>query len=99
MGREEKLSCKLKNCSQMGKLYQSISTDLKIVQEAKELLGYDCFTEESNERIKVLRTLKDLYVFSDTVDTFNKELEKVLGEGQDDKTAERVRFYIGLNTK
>lgn len=99
MGHEEKLSCNLKNCSQMGKLYQSLSTDLKIVQEARELLGYDCFTGESYEKIRILRTLKDLYVFSDTVEAFNKELEKVLGEGRDDKTAERIRFYIGLNTK
>lgn len=99
MGHEEKLSCNLKNCSQMGKLYQSLSTDLKIVQEAQELLGYDCFTGESYEKIRILTILKDLYVFSDTVEAFNKKLEKALGKVQDDKTAERIRFYIGLNTK
>ena len=99
VGHEEKLSCNLKNCSQMGKLYKSPSTDLKIVQEAQELLGYDCFTGESYEKIRILTILKDLYVFSDTVEAFNKKLEKALGKVQDDKTAERIRFYIGLNTK
>ena len=99
MEHKEKISIKLKNCSQLGKLYQNILSDLKTVQEAKKLFGYDCFTEDSKEKIKLIKSLKTLYEFCDTVEFFNKEIQMMIDSAPCDKTARRLKFYITRSIK
>lgn len=99
MEHKEKISYQLKSDSQMARLYRNIMSDLRTVQEAKELLGYDCFTEDSEERIEMMEALKKLYKFSATLEDFNEELQKLFDSAQCDKAAKRLRVYITINIK
>lgn len=95
----KKISCKLKSGGQMARLYQNIMSGLRTVQEAKESLGYDCFTEDSEERIEMMESLKKLYKFSATLEDFNEELQKLFDSAQCDKAARRLKAYIKMNIK
>ena len=99
MEHKEKISIKLKNRSQMDKLYQNILADLETVQKAKKLFGYDCFTEDSKKKIELIKSLKTLYEFCDTVEFFNNELQRMIDSARRDKTARRLKFYITRSIK
>lgn len=93
MNHKEKISCQLENHGQMEGLYQNIMSDLKTVQEAKRLLGHDCFTDEAEEIVEILEALKKLYKFSAALEDFNEGLQEMFEAGG--KTARRLRWYIG----
>ena len=99
MEHKEKISVKLENRSQMDKLYLNILSDLETVQKAKKMLGYDCFTDDSNRRIELIESLETLYKFCDTVEDFNEALQKLFDSAQCDKAAKRLRAYITINIK
>lgn len=46
--------------------------------------GYDCFVEETEEEIKIVRKLYDLLVFSMEPDDLNEQLKEL--ESEDPKT-------------
>lgn len=77
----------------------ALSTDkIKVLVNERPLLdvrnifGYDCFVEETEEEIKIVRKLYDLLVFSMEPDDLNEQLKEL--ESEDPKTCTFIYRFI-----
>lgn len=58
----------------------------------RNIFGYDCFVEETEEEIKIVRKLYDLLVFSMEPDDLNEQLKEL--ESEDPKTCTFIYRFI-----
>ena len=56
-------------------LQKSVDGILSFVLDVRNIFGYDCFVEETEEEIKIVRKLYDLLVFSMEPDDLNEQLK------------------------
>lgn len=62
------------------------------VLDVRNIFGYDCFVEETEEEIKIVRKLYDLLVFSMEPDDLNEQLKEL--ESEDPKTCTFIYRFI-----
>lgn len=73
-------------------LQKSVDGILSLVYDVRNIFGYDCFVEESEEKIKVVRKLYNLLVFSIEPDDLNEQLKEL--ESEDPKTCTLIYRFI-----
>lgn len=73
-------------------LQKSVDGILSLVYDVRNIFGYDCFVEESEEKIKVVHKLYNLLVFSMEPDDLNEQLKEL--ESEDPKTCTLIYRFI-----
>lgn len=73
-------------------LQKSVDGILSFVLDIRNIFGYDCFVEETEEEIKIVRKLYDLLVFSMEPDDLNEQLKEL--ESEDPKTCTFIYRFI-----
>ena len=77
---------------ELEKLQKSVDGKLSFVLDVRTIFGYDCFVEETEEEIKIVRKLYDLLVFSMEPDDLNEQLKEL--ESEDPKTCTFIYRFI-----
>lgn len=73
-------------------LQKSVDGILGFVLDVRNIFGYDCFVEETEEEIKIVRKLYDLLVFRMEPDDLNEQLKEL--ESEDPKTCTFIYRFI-----
>ena len=73
-------------------LQKSVDGILSFVLDVRNIFGYDCFVEETEEEIKIVRKLYDLLVFSMEPDDLNEQLKEL--ESEDPKACTYIYRFI-----
>lgn len=75
-------------------LQKSVDGILSLVFDVRNIFGYDCFVEESEEKIKVINKLYHLLVFSMEPDDLNDQLKEL--ESEDPKICTLIYRFIKM---
>ena len=70
--------------TELEKLEKIVNEKLELVRKLRDSFGWDCFTEEVEQEINVLRKLEDLLIFSREPDDLNEQVAEL--EDEDPKT-------------
>ena len=77
---------------QLEKLEKIVDEKLTLVRKFRDSFGWDCFTEEVEQEINVLRKLEDLLIFSREPDDLNEQVAEL--EAEDSKTYSMICRFI-----
>lgn len=77
---------------ELEKLEKIVDKKLALVRKFRDSFGWDCFTEEVEQEINVLRKLDDLLIFSREPDDLNEQLTEL--EAEDPKTYSLICRFI-----
>lgn len=89
---------KVTSKEELEKLEKIVNEKLELVRKFRDSFGWDCFTEEVEQEINVLRKLEDLLIFSREPDDLNEQVAEL--EDEDPKTYSMIcRFVKAKLTK
>ena len=77
---------------QIKQLEKIVNERQTLIRKVRNLLGWDCFTEEVEQDIKILRKLDELLTFSREPDDLNEQLAEL--ELEDPKTYSKICRFI-----
>ena len=83
---------KVTSKEELEKLEKIVNEKLELVKTVRDSFGWDCFTEEPEQKIKVLRKLNELLIFSAEPDDLNEQLVEL--EAEDSKTYSMICRFI-----
>lgn len=73
-------------------LRYSVKGVLELIRNVRGIFGYDCFVEDSEQKIKVIDKLYHLLIFSAEPDDLNEQLREL--ESEDPKTCTFIYRFI-----
>ena len=85
---------KVTSKEELEKLEKIVNEKLELVKTVRDSFGGDCFTEEPEQKIKVLRNLNELLIFSVEPDDLNEQLAEL--ELEDPKTYSIICRFIKI---
>lgn len=85
---------KVTSKEELEKLEKIVNEKLELVKTVRDSFGWDCFTEEPEQKIKVLRKLNELLIFSVEPDDLNEQLAEL--ELEDPKTYSIICRFIKI---
>ena len=71
---------------ELEKLEKIVNEKLELVRKFRDSFGWDCFTEEVEQEINVLRKLEDLLIFSREPDDLNEQVAELEDEDPKGRT-------------
>lgn len=77
---------------QIKQLEKIVNERQTLIKKVRNLLGWDCFTEEAEQDIRIIRRLDDLLIFSVEPDDLNEQLAEL--ELEDPKTYSKICRFI-----
>ena len=77
---------------QLEQVEKIVDEKLELVRKVRDSFGWDCFTEEVEQDIKILRKLDELLIFSVEPDDLNEQLAEL--ELEDPKTYSKICRFI-----
>lgn len=83
---------KITTKEQLEQVEKIVDEKLELVRKVRDSFGWDCFTEEVEQDIKILRKLDELLTFSREPDDLNEQLAEL--ESEDPKTYSKICRFI-----
>lgn len=77
---------------ELEKLEKIVDEKLALVRKFRDSFGWDCFTEEVEQEINILRKFEDLLIFSREPDDLNEQVAEL--ENEDPKTYSMICRFI-----
>ena len=77
---------------QLEQVEKIVDEKLELVRKVRDSFGWDCFTEEVEQDIKILRKLDELLTFSREPDDLNEQVAEL--EAEDPKTYSMICRFI-----
>lgn len=83
---------KITTKEQLEQVEKIVDEKLELVRKVRDSFGWDCFTEEVEQDIKILRKLDELLTFSREPDDLNEQVAEL--EAEDPKTYSMICRFI-----
>ena len=83
---------KITTKEQLEQVEKIVAEKLELVRKVRDSFGWDCFTEEVEQDIKILRKLDELLTFSREPDDLNEQVAEL--EAEDPKTYSKICRFI-----